>query len=140
MRKDLLSLWKVGERIPDNGCRRYSGNDNINAADGGGRLQPSWYYWIFAASGFAGLIYESLWARYLKLFLGHAAYAQILVLAVFLLAWPPARLWRLECPCVCKIPCASMWWLKFCWRWRPFTFMIFLLSPRNGRSALFCRA
>ena len=34
-------------------------------------LQPSWYYWIFAASGFAGLIYESLWARYLKLFLGH---------------------------------------------------------------------
>ena len=37
MRKDLLSLWKVGERIPDNGCRRYSGNDNINAADGGGR-------------------------------------------------------------------------------------------------------
>ena len=47
-------------------------------------LQPSWYYWIFAASGFAGLIYESLWARYLKLFLGHAAYAQILVLAVFL--------------------------------------------------------
>lgn len=47
-------------------------------------LAPSWYYWIFAASGFAGLIYESIWARYLKLFLGHAAYAQALVLGIFL--------------------------------------------------------
>ena len=35
---------------------------------------------IFAASGFAGLIYESIWAQYLKLFLGHAAYAQTMVL------------------------------------------------------------
>ena len=43
-----------------------------------------WYYIIFIASGFAGLIYQSLWARYLKLFLGNAAYAQVLVLAVFL--------------------------------------------------------
>ena len=49
------------------------------------QLKPSWYYWIFAASGFAGLIYESIWARYLKLILGHAAYAQALVLAIFLL-------------------------------------------------------
>src|ERR1700737_2807643 len=37
---------------------------------------------IFAASGFAGLIYESIWAHYLKLFLGHAAYAQTLGLAI----------------------------------------------------------
>ena len=44
-----------------------------------------WYYLIFAASGFAGLIYESIWARYLKSFLGHAAYAQALALAIFLL-------------------------------------------------------
>lgn len=49
------------------------------------QLRPAWYYWIFAASGFAGLIYESIWARYLKLLLGHAAYAQALVLAIFLL-------------------------------------------------------
>ena len=48
------------------------------------QLSPVWYYWIFFASGFAGLIYESVWARYLKLFLGHAAYAQVLVLAIFL--------------------------------------------------------
>ena len=39
---------------------------------------------IFFASGFAGLIYESIWTYYLKLFLGHAAYAQTLVLAIFM--------------------------------------------------------
>ncbi len=38
----------------------------------------------FALSGFAGLIYESLWTHYLKLFLGHAAYAQTLVLGIFM--------------------------------------------------------
>jgi spermidine synthase len=38
----------------------------------------------FAVSGFAGLIYESIWSRYLKLFLGHAAYAQTLVIALFM--------------------------------------------------------
>ncbi len=42
------------------------------------------FYLLFAASGFAGLIYESIWAHYLKLFLGHAAYAQSLVLIVFM--------------------------------------------------------
>src|SRR5437764_7024597 len=41
-------------------------------------------YGLFAASGFAGLIYESIWTHYLKLFLGHAAYAQTLVLAIFM--------------------------------------------------------
>ena len=39
---------------------------------------------IFFASGFVGLIYESIWAHYLKLFLGHAAYAQTLVLTIFM--------------------------------------------------------
>ena len=42
------------------------------------------FFLIFTASGFAGLIYESIWTHYLKLFLGHAAYAQALVLAVFM--------------------------------------------------------
>src|SRR5438045_4500248 len=41
-------------------------------------------YLLFTASGFAGLIYESIWTQYLKLFLGHAAYAQSLVLVVFM--------------------------------------------------------
>ncbi len=41
-------------------------------------------YLIFAFSGAAGLMYESVWARYLGLFVGHAAYAQVLVLGIFL--------------------------------------------------------
>jgi spermidine synthase len=39
---------------------------------------------IFFVSGFSGLIYESVWSHYVKLFLGHAAYAQTLVLVVFI--------------------------------------------------------
>jgi spermidine synthase len=42
------------------------------------------FYILFVASGFAGLIYESVWTHYLKLYLGHAAYAQSLVLIVFM--------------------------------------------------------
>lgn len=42
------------------------------------------FFLIFALSGFSGLIYESIWTHYLKLFLGHAAYAQTLVLAIFM--------------------------------------------------------
>ena len=41
-------------------------------------------YTLFALSGFAGLIYESIWSHYLKLLLGHAAYAQTLVLVIFM--------------------------------------------------------
>src|ERR671934_2397546 len=47
-------------------------------------MPRSAFYLLFTASGFAGLIYESIWTQYLKLFLGHAAYAQSLVLAVFM--------------------------------------------------------
>ncbi|MBF0126623.1 MAG: spermidine synthase [Magnetococcales bacterium] len=52
---------------------------------------------LFFLSGVAGLIYESIWTHYLKLFLGHAAYAQTLVLALFmggmaLGAWLASRL------------------------------------------------
>ena len=39
---------------------------------------------LFMVSGFGGLIYESVWTHYLKLFLGHSAYAQTLVLVVFI--------------------------------------------------------
>jgi len=61
------------------------------------RLQtPIFFYALFGLSGFSGLIYESIWTHYLKLFLGHAAYAQTLVLAIFmggmaLGAWGAAR-------------------------------------------------
>ena len=57
---------------------------------------------LFVVSGFSGLVYQSLWSHYLGLVLGHAAYAQSLVLAIFmggmaLGAWLAARLvprWR----------------------------------------------
>jgi predicted membrane-bound spermidine synthase len=38
----------------------------------------------FFLSGAAGLIYEVVWSRYLALFLGHSAEAQVLVIAMFL--------------------------------------------------------
>ena len=56
--------------------------------DGGSRKDFAWAQLsllvVFALSGFTGLIYESIWSHYLKLFLGHAAYAQTLVLAIFM--------------------------------------------------------
>ena len=39
---------------------------------------------LFVLSGFSGLIYQSIWSHYLGLVLGHAAYAQALVLAIFM--------------------------------------------------------
>src|ERR1700710_2824226 len=39
---------------------------------------------VFILSGAAGLIYESIWTRYLGLLVGHGAYAQIIVLTIFL--------------------------------------------------------
>ena len=52
----------------------------MNSQDRGRKL----FFAIFTISGFSGLIYESIWSHYLKLFLGHAAYAQTLVLAIFM--------------------------------------------------------
>jgi predicted membrane-bound spermidine synthase len=39
---------------------------------------------LFVVSGVAGLIYQSIWSHYLGLVLGHAAYAQTLVLGIFM--------------------------------------------------------
>jgi predicted membrane-bound spermidine synthase len=44
----------------------------------------SLYFLLFFLSGVAGLIYESIWSHYLKLFLGHAAYSQTLVLVIYM--------------------------------------------------------
>lgn len=46
------------------------------------RLWPLWP--LFFASGVAGLVYESIWAHDLRRFLGHAAFAQVLVLVIFM--------------------------------------------------------
>src|SRR5437762_12103326 len=61
------------------------------------RIPRSVFFLLFTVSGFAGLVYESIWSHYLKLFLGHAAYAQTLVLAIFMGgmaigAWAASRL------------------------------------------------
>lgn len=45
---------------------------------------PAVFFALFALSGLAGLIYQSIWSQYLRLLLGHAAYAQTLVLAIFM--------------------------------------------------------
>lgn len=39
---------------------------------------------LFVLSGFSALIYQSIWTHYLGLMLGHAAYAQTLVLIMFM--------------------------------------------------------
>lgn len=39
---------------------------------------------VFFLSGVAGLAYESIWTHYIKLFVGHASYAQSLVIATFM--------------------------------------------------------
>jgi spermidine synthase len=41
-------------------------------------------YIAFVVSGVAGLVYEVIWSRYLGLFVGHGAFAQVLVLSVYL--------------------------------------------------------
>jgi hypothetical protein len=48
---------------------------------------------VFVLSGAAGLIYESIWVRYLGLFVGHGAYAQVLVLVIFLGGMSAGALW-----------------------------------------------
>jgi spermidine synthase len=41
-------------------------------------------FFLFFLSGISGLIYESIWSRYIKQFVGSAATAQILVLSLFM--------------------------------------------------------
>src|SRR5438552_19128056 len=48
------------------------------------RIPRTVFFLLFTVSGCAGLIYESIWTHYMKLFLGHAAYAQTLVVAIFM--------------------------------------------------------
>jgi len=47
-------------------------------------MQRFLIYLLFCLSGAVALVYESLWSRYLKLFLGHSSYGQIVTLIVFM--------------------------------------------------------
>ena len=87
----LLGEFFTGKRresSPDPDAPYNSGSTrapNKNAAESQvTRVPRSAFFLLFTVSGFAGLIYESIWSHYLKLFLGHAAYAQTLVLALFM--------------------------------------------------------
>lgn len=53
-----------------------------NAPHRPGRLGP--LFFLFFLSGVSGLVYESIWSRYIRLFVGSAATAQILVLSLFM--------------------------------------------------------
>lgn len=48
------------------------------------RISATIIMFLFLCSGFSGLIYESIWTHYLKLLLGHSAYAQTLVMTIFM--------------------------------------------------------
>lgn len=45
---------------------------------------PLLLFFVFVFSGATGLAYESIWVHYLKIYLGHSAYAQSLVLITFM--------------------------------------------------------
>ncbi|TPV94279.1 MAG: hypothetical protein B7733_16130 [Myxococcales bacterium FL481] len=45
---------------------------------------PQWMFGVFFASGMTGLLYEAIWSRYVRLLLGSAATAQVVVLALFM--------------------------------------------------------
>src|SRR6185503_13130618 len=66
------------------GCRRVSPGVTRPARDQSTVHMLRLLYAVFILSGAAGLIYESIWTRYLGLFVGHSAYAQVLVLVIFL--------------------------------------------------------
>ena len=70
----------------------------MNSRDGTGTpARLTWMLVFFVLSGLSGLIYQSIWSQYLGLLLGSAAYAQSLVLIIFmggmaLGAWLSTRL------------------------------------------------
>jgi spermidine synthase len=71
-------------------------SNSMDAINAKSSKHLSLFFMLFGLSGFAGLIYESIWTQYLKLFLGHATYAQMVVLIIFmggmfLGAWLVAR-------------------------------------------------
>ena len=73
-----------------------TGNDAMSAANdprASDRLTLRLLFVVFFLSGAAGLIYETIWSRYLGLFVGHSAYAQIIVLTIFLGGMSAGALW-----------------------------------------------
>lgn len=66
-----------------------TGDLSLSGREGSPRRSGKGHSWsvlflLFFMSGISGLIYESIWSRYIRLFVGSAATAQILVLALFM--------------------------------------------------------
>jgi spermidine synthase len=80
----LEKLSPVKVWIPQEGLVSSSDNSSQFQTYGQSRVIGPLFFCLFTLSGFSGLIYESIWTYYLKLFLGHAAYAQTLVLMIFM--------------------------------------------------------
>ncbi len=64
----------------------------------------------FVLSGAAGLMYESIWSRYLGLFVGHSAYAQTIVLVMFLGGMSAGSAWVARRSAALKSP--LMWYAR----------------------------
>lgn len=61
-----------------------SSNSRGSGSDAGNPGRFRVLFLLFFLSGISGLIYESIWSRYIKQFVGSAATAQILVLSLFM--------------------------------------------------------
>ncbi len=48
------------------------------------RFKYRYFSILFMLSGFAGIVYESVWVHYIKIIVGHAAFAQTFILIIFL--------------------------------------------------------
>ena len=77
--------------MTDDATATNAGHENrgsARTAGAGSSTMPGWtlpaLYGAFVLSGAAGLTYELVWSRYLALLVGHSAYAQVLVIAVYL--------------------------------------------------------
>jgi len=63
---------------------------------------------LFALSGCAGLVYQSIWSQYLGLYLDNAAYAQSLVLVIFMGGMALGPGWRADAAWAGRICCMRM--------------------------------
>ena len=70
--------------IPENDSSNIGANTALLQTSTADRYSRLAVYTLFTLSGFVALIYEGIWARYLKLFLGHSSYGQILTLCIFM--------------------------------------------------------
>lgn len=57
------------------------------------RSKYRYFSFLFLLSGFAGIVYESVWVHYAKILTGHAAFAQSFLLVIFLAGMTAGAFW-----------------------------------------------